>query len=1235
MRIAHQLIAFGLKQVLGEAVDKVSDFLDNHFNDHAGALPKALARAHDRAWDALGVALAGDGFLDQIKRFFTDADAKGLREQVRVFLATNTFDFVGATTDFKRHCLTELKAARKAGKLAADNLTAAELRQPVADFRRYTEDAGLLNGARAAVAVVADQLAEEYPHLARLLGQPTPAGPPLLAAAFAYFFRREVQTNAELARGLHFELLQRLYVSQSAAFAGIGGAVERLGGKVEEMLDGLDRIEGKIDILIRQFAEHNHVRAGEMAPRLTVSITNEQERELLKRLRDEYRKLPAEQQNIDSLMLLADSLSAAGQFGPAQELRAVAVRRAAAEKNSREAEAQFKTYRDACEQGQWDAALPALLEAARLDPARFRPFPLKQYVPQQILGAGGFGTVVKCEDRYAADKDRIVAVKTLHTADLSRDVQQVFAEAHTLHTLNHPAIIDVRSWNFADENETRPFIVMEYFHGLSLGAHLRRRGKLAPATVLAIARQVASAMKAAHGAGVLHRDLKPDNILVRKTDRGLDVRVIDFGLAVRQQAASKSVLCPLDSRSASDRSYAGTFKYAPPEQKGESKEPVGPYSDVYTFGKTCYEALFRMTDPKSWDFDDLPAAFQPLARLLERCTATPVKRRPSDFGPILEELEALDQATIETKRRAEEEIRKQRETSEAAKRATEALYVEEEARKKRESEAEGRKQREQEEAEKRQPEDRRGKERIETDLVHARYSGEPSQQQPWMSGGYIGIDFGISNSVVACFSCGQVGVIPNHEGQKWTPSVVTMRRDGTLAFGTEAKENFDEHRSIRSIKRILGTPERVPFVGQNLRTEQIAVMLFSLLKKNAEMAMHFSFTKAVVTIPANSKGLARHATKLCAGAAGLHVLTLINEPTAAAICYGINAQNDQKVLVYDFGGGTLDVTILHIHHGIFEEVSSKGIGKLGGDDVDVALGKVLGERFQKKTGYDILNSPYKQQFMLAVEQAKMDLSSERIAFARKTNIVPELHLNLEEEIDRVTFERMIMPLVVKSGTAIDEAMKLAGCRPRDIDTVLLVGGMSMIPVIRRYVSEKLAGKEPESFGKIDPRTCVAQGAAIVSAILQGAPCLDNYPYSVKLEHSLCVPRTDPRTGRVFLDPIIKRGQDIPCSVTQTYYPETDPADRILISVYEGDLYDNPESPENVKLAEIPWEFKPPRRRHEGGLNVTFEYGDDGILTVQIKDGHASQQKRFAIQQAGEDQMNASQLIKMKASPLLP
>lgn len=493
---------------------------------------------------------------------------------------------------------------------------------------------------------------------------------------------------------------------------------------------------------------------------------------------------------------------------------------------------------------------------------------------------------------------------------------------------------------------------------------------------------------------------------------------------------------------------------------------------------------------------------------------------------------------------------------------------------------------------------------------------------------YIGIDFGTSNCVVANFQYGHAEVVPNQQGHPYTPSIVTLRRDGTLAFGQEAKENYEEQRSIRSIKRILGTPERVPLVGQSLRTEQIAVMLFSLLKRDAEAVLGQSFTKSVVTIPANSKGLARHATKLCAGAAGMQVLTLINEPTAAAICYGLNAQNDQTVLVYDFGGGTLDVTVLRIHHGIFEEISSKGIGKLGGDDLDMALANIIAKRFQDKTGYDILNSPYKQQFMLAVEKAKIDLSNNETTVVRKAELVPERHFSLEEEIDRQSFEKEIMPLIVKSGTAIDEALRLRGLRPRDIDKVLLVGGTSKIPLVKRFVAEKLAGKEPEPFDKVDPMTCVGQGAAIVSAILQGAPGLDNYAYSVKLEHSLC---TNPINERrqVYLDPIVKRGSDIPCSFTKTYHPVADPAERVVICVYEGDQYDNPDSTENVKLAEIPWEFQPPRPQRDGALEVSYEYGDDGILTVQIHDIYAGLKKRFAIQQSGPDQMDASQIMKMK------
>jgi len=430
-----------------------------------------------------------------------------------------------------------------------------------------------------------------------------------------------------------------------AGFAKLAGFAEQF----DRIEAGVGRVEagvGRLEEQIRQLAERNHVR-GDEARRLTVSITNEKEREVLRKLRDEYRKLPPEQQNVESLTLLADSLSAARQFSQAQEMHAEAARRAAAVNKSLAAKNHYQRYRDACELGLWTEALDALLEAARLDPA-YRPFSLVQYVPKMILGTGGFGTVLRCEDRYAVAEERAVAVKTLHTADLAREVHEVFAEAHIIKALKHPAIIGVRTWGYFDDDEARPFIVMEYFEGDSLAKHLRQHGKLEPGEAVAIARQVASGMSAAYKARVYHRELNPDNILVRKKGASWEVRLIDFGLAVRQHAASKSVLCPPDSHSASDRSYAGTFKYAPPEQKNEADpisgktEKVGPYSDVYTFGKTFCEALFGTTAPQSFHYIRLPEQFRPLQQLLERCIADAVAERLADFGEVLAKLDALD-----------------------------------------------------------------------------------------------------------------------------------------------------------------------------------------------------------------------------------------------------------------------------------------------------------------------------------------------------------------------------------------------------------------------------------------------------------------------------------------------------------------------------------------------------------------------------------------------------------------
>src|SRR5262249_43392177 len=231
---------------------------------------------------------------------------------------------------------------------------------------------------------------------------------------------------------------------------------------------------------------------------------------------------------------------------------------------------------------------------------RFAPFPLKRYAVQGILGAGGFGTVFLCRDTFF--RNREVAVKSLHGVDLERSLDEVFGEAHALTELNHPNIIGVFDCSYADvEQRRRPYIVMPYFPGGSLEEHLHKHGALSLAAGLPLLRQLACGMQAAHRCGIFHRDLKPANVLLRQVGNGWEVKVIDFGLAVQREAARYSVARPAEQRSRQERSYAGTWDYAPPEQRGKTSDPVGPYSDVYSFGKTACEALLLTNEPRIAD----------------------------------------------------------------------------------------------------------------------------------------------------------------------------------------------------------------------------------------------------------------------------------------------------------------------------------------------------------------------------------------------------------------------------------------------------------------------------------------------------------------------------------------------------------------------------------------------------------------------------------------------------------
>lgn len=483
---------------------------------------------------------------------------------------------------------------------------------------------------------------------------------------------------------------------------------------------------------------------------------------------------------------------------------------------------------------------------------------------------------------------------------------------------------------------------------------------------------------------------------------------------------------------------------------------------------------------------------------------------------------------------------------------------------------------------------------------------------------YIGIDFGTTNSVVADFT-GYARVLRRSDDDV-VPSVVCLRSDGTLAIGQDAKEMFLGDNGIRSIKTFLGRGDSVRIGDDVFKPVELAGSIFRKLKTIAEENLGETVTRAVVTVPANSKGLQRQDTKIAAGIAGLRVLTLINEPTAAAMAYGLGAEREQKILVYDFGGGTFDVTILKIHHGVFEELASKGIGQLGGDDIDKRLAEYVREECLRD-GIDIpVGSRHFRELELVCERAKIRLSEAEMATVRL------LERPIEKVITRALLTRLIGDLVGKTKGPMDIALEDAGLTKDEIDTVIMVGGTSKIPAVREFV-EAYFGRQGLIATGVDPLTCVAQGAAIASALIQDAPGMEDYAYSVKLEHSLCATPMDPITGNLYLDPIIPRGRDIPCASTSTYSPVHDFAEAVQVQIYEGDVYHDLDDPENVKLGEIQVPLDPPRPREEVGLAVTFRYTQEGILNVTIADEVSGQAVEESIRYVNEE-LSPKELVQL-------
>ncbi len=430
-------------------------------------------------------------------------------------------------------------------------------------------------------------------------------------------------------------------------------------GELGELLSGFlaDNHTNQSEIIAKldRILEQNQVVTKPESP-LRVSVNSESERDLVRQLRDRVRELPTELVGAKLHSLLGDGLAAAGEFADAQQSHAAAAVAAhASADRTAEAEAEYKQFKDACEIQKWEPALAALNRAIALDEKRFRPVP-RHYTIESILGAGAFGVVFKCRNTISFDEDDnelIVAVKTFRESDLDRPLKEIFGEANTLKNLTHESIIRVLEHGYADpDTQLRPFLAMEYFPGVTLEEHLKQDGKLSIEQFRAVFSQIASALHKAHTGKrpVFHRDLKPANIMLRKDGENWIVKVIDFGLAVRSAMRSASMSIPHALRVTRDKSIAGTFKYAAPEQLGEKSYPIGAHSDVFAFGKTALESLFGTVQPTPRHWKLYP---ETLVEMLGRCVEEeyfpkqPDEGRFHGFAPILVGLaQSISPATL-------------------------------------------------------------------------------------------------------------------------------------------------------------------------------------------------------------------------------------------------------------------------------------------------------------------------------------------------------------------------------------------------------------------------------------------------------------------------------------------------------------------------------------------------------------------------------------------------------------
>ena len=471
-------------------------------------------------------------------------------------------------------------------------------------------------------------------------------------------------------------------------------------------------------------------------------------------------------------------------------------------------------------------------------------------------------------------------------------------------------------------------------------------------------------------------------------------------------------------------------------------------------------------------------------------------------------------------------------------------------------------------------------------------------------GKIIGIDLGTTNSCVAVMEGGEPTVITNPEGARTTPSVVAFTKTGERLVGQVAKRQAitNPDRTISSIKRDMGTDRKVEIDGKKYSPQEISAMILQKLKADAEAYLGETVSQAVITVPAYFSDAQRQATKDAGKIAGLEVLRIINEPTAAALAYGLEKDADQKIMVYDLGGGTFDVSILEIGDGVFEVLATSGNNRLGGDDFDDKVMNYLADEFQKENGIDLRQDKMAlQRLKEAAEKAKIELSgvmssNVNLPFITADTTGPK-HLDIT--ITRAQFDSLTADLVEKTMEPTRNALRDAGLSPNDIDKVLLVGGSSRIPAVQEAV-QKFIGKEPHK--GINPDECVAIGASIQAGVLAGdvedLVLLDVTPLSLGIE----------TMGGVFTK-LIGRNTTIPTKKSQVFSTAADSQTSVEVHVLQGE---REMAAYNKTLGRFSLNNIPPAPRGVPQIEVTFDIDANGIVKVTAKDLGTGQQQDITI-----------------------